>query len=221
MAAISFAYEPCGQEAFRVQRDLEDHGIRGTFFLAPTDLLDNPLAWRTAVERGHEVGNADLVGMTTEGRLPNWTRRMIEDDLAMSEELFDEWAPSSHGRVVASPGKFLECADGDYADILESRFSFVRTEQRGVNHPVFCRPKGLLHLAVSDALVSDTMAELERAIELGAWAILSFDLKSPGVDEVHGTMLESLPRAFEHVHWAPIGTIASQVAQFHARFSVR
>lgn len=220
-AAISLAYEPCGPEAYRIQRQLDGIGVRGTFFLAPTDLLDNPLAWRDAVARGHEVGNADLVGMTDEGRLPNWTRRMIQDDLVMSEELFAEWAPTSVGRVAALPGRFLECADGEYGDLLESHFAFLRSTQRGVNHPVFCRPKALLHLPVGEALVADTMTELERAVELGAWTILSFDLKSEGVGDVHATMMESLPSAFDRVLWAPIGTIANQVANFHARFSVR
>jgi hypothetical protein len=220
-AAISVAY--LGSPTFALPKlaFLARHGLAATAFLNPTELLDEPEKWRTVTLLGHEVGGGSLLGLTHDGRLTNWTRQMILDDLVLSEDLYDSLSPSRFSRPIAAPGPILECADGSYEDLLTNRAAFVLTSHRGVNHPVFCHPGRLSHLAVGEAPLSQTWSEVDEGIQKGAWVIVSFDLGQPAQAELHDEVIEELARRSQGLLTGCVGEVGAEILDFRFKLSLR
>src|ERR1019366_9040706 len=56
--------------------------ISATFFVRPEVLVLESVRWRFVRAAGHEFGNGCLLGVTDDGRLPNWTYATIEIELS-------------------------------------------------------------------------------------------------------------------------------------------
>lgn len=126
-AAISLAFDGGLPEHFElVAPALEEHGLKGTFFVTVPALLDNPAKWKRLADSGHEIASHSLRGVSEDGRLTAWNFDMLRDDLRMTEKGIAEIceAPVTS---FALPGEFTECAEGDYRPILTRLYSAIRS----------------------------------------------------------------------------------------------
>lgn len=125
---LSLAYEGLPPDELRLVREaLLAIEARATFFVNPPKVLDNLADWQHLVEDGHEIGNAALSGVSLSGELVNWTLRMLEQDLHMTQSFLDDLFAEHAVPVFAYPGPFTRCADGDYRSVVEGMFALAIT----------------------------------------------------------------------------------------------
>lgn len=121
---LSLAYEGLPPDELRLVREaLLAIEARATFFVNPPKVLDNLAIWQMLAEDGHEIANAALGGVSLSGELVNWTLRMLEQDLHMTQSFLDDLFAERAVSVFAYPGPFTRCADGDYRSVVEEMFA--------------------------------------------------------------------------------------------------
>lgn len=121
---LSLAYEGLPpDELVLVREALLAIEARATFFVNPPKVLDNLPIWQALADDGHEIANAALGGVSLSGELVNWTLRMLEQDLHMTQSFLDDLFAEHAVPVFAYPGPFTRCADGDYRSVVEEMFA--------------------------------------------------------------------------------------------------
>jgi peptidoglycan/xylan/chitin deacetylase (PgdA/CDA1 family) len=154
--------------------DLNDRGLKATFYLEPTHLLEQIVEWRSVAAVGHEIGNGCLLGACLpDGSLPAWTLEMILEELVASRELLADLLP---GRIstAALPWGKAECSESDdYAvDVIEA-MGPVRTGAVGFNDVQ--SPGHRLRMIPMVGLSGKQMVDVVRqAQDKEQWPILSF-----------------------------------------------
>ena len=130
-AAVSLTYDGgLPDHLVLVEPLLRTLALRSTFYLSATFFLENPRAWASMANQGHEIGNHSLFGVTgPRGELSNWTLEMVETDLQMTEALLRDNLPGPEERSFAYPGDNPTCAEGSYESVVEEHFRWVRTRQ--------------------------------------------------------------------------------------------
>lgn len=132
--AISLTYDGTSEEqARRIAPWLARLGFKVTFFVSAPGVLQAMEDWRKVVDLGHEIGNASLYRVSDEGRLPNWTLRMVEQDLHMTQEFLRDNLVGEEPISFALPGTDLTCANGNYHPIIAKQFSLVRGQEEKEN----------------------------------------------------------------------------------------
>jgi peptidoglycan/xylan/chitin deacetylase (PgdA/CDA1 family) len=123
---LSLAYEGLQVEDLRrALRVLDERGWRVTFFANPTAVLDCIVEWRALAGAGHEIGNGALGGVTLSGDLVNWTTRMVEQDLHMTQTFLEDTFGDAAVPIFLFPGRNSRSADGDYRTAVEGQFEFA------------------------------------------------------------------------------------------------
>lgn len=121
---LSLAYEGLPpDELLLVREALLALEARATFFVNPPKVLDNLATWQALADDGHEIANAALGGVSLSGELVNWTLRMLEQDLHMTQSFLDDLFGEHAVPVFAYPGPFTRCADGDYRSVVDGMFA--------------------------------------------------------------------------------------------------
>lgn len=107
---------------------LDEHEVKGTFFVTVPALLENPSGWKRAAEAGHEIASHSLYVATQDGALEAWNLEMLREDLRMTEKGIAEICevPVSS---FALPGKSTECAEGDYLAVLAKFYTSIRGKE--------------------------------------------------------------------------------------------
>lgn len=125
---LSLAIDGLPPDELRAAGDaLAEADVRATFFVNPPKVLDNLAAWQALAEAGHEIANAALSGVSLSGELVNWTLRMVEQDLHMTQSFLEDVFGERAVPVFAYPGPFTRCADGNYQEIVDSLFALAIT----------------------------------------------------------------------------------------------
>ncbi len=123
--AVSLMYEGGYPEHLHTVAPLLDVlEIRATFFLSPPAALKSLSNWKTIAQRGHEIGNACLHGVTLNGELPNWTLRTVEQDLYMTQNFLREMFPGQSPDSFLYEGHFADCAQGPYRELIDAEFAY-------------------------------------------------------------------------------------------------
>ncbi len=125
-----------------------DRSRKATLFTTPTQVLADPAAWRQFAEDGFEIGNACLLGVTDDGRVPNWTLRMIEQELFMAQQFFSDFFEGSPVQTFLYPGKQPWCAGGNYRHVVDEQYTFAVSQDLGIN----VEPFDVSYLAKATAL---------------------------------------------------------------------
>jgi len=218
--AVSLTYDGALPEHLDVAGPtLESLGFRGTFFLSPTRTLENVQGWQTMAEAGHEMGNGCLLGVSDEGRLPNWSLRMVEQDIHMTQAFFASIFPEAEPISFAYPGRVPQCEQGSYRRIVEEEFSYSRSAIPGDNR--FDESKRFFKVRdVTDKSVDELELWKERFLEEieddesePVWHILRFGKMFDG-ETNRLLLLHELCSTFLNSHrdkvWvAPMQTVAS------------
>lgn len=123
---LSLVYEADDAEfidsAIKVLAEL---GWQGTFFANPATVLESIGEWRALADAGHEIGNGALSGVTLSGELVNWTVRMIEQDLHMTQTFLEDTFGCRAVSAFSYPGSRSICADGDYREMVDAMFEIT------------------------------------------------------------------------------------------------
>lgn len=98
--------------------------VTATFFVRPEVLVLESVRWRFVRAAGHELGNGCLLGVTDDGRLPNWTFATLEAELRDCGELLAELGQQNVASIYL-PGRFHVCADGRYRQKLQAVFDLT------------------------------------------------------------------------------------------------
>lgn len=154
---------------------LEEAGLKGTFYCEPALLLENLPEWASVLACGHELGNGSLHGAVLEdGSLPGWSLQMVEEDVSEARALIEDLFPEQKAHSFGFPWG-LGLSDGlDVSPAVREVYSVVRLGTYGVNVPpvdtqrVLCVP--------CDGLDSLELVSLaRRSAEDGAWVVFSFE----------------------------------------------
>ncbi len=150
--------------------------LHATFFVSPTDVLRDVVNWRNLINDGNAVGNGCLNGVTDDGVLPNWTSKMIEQELHMAQTFLEDMFVSHDVDCFMAPGRNLSCADGNYASILEQSYRYIITRWGGVNGCSqnlqalrSCRVDQALTTPNADGWTILRLHSLDELDEVGTW----------------------------------------------------
>ena len=213
-AAISICYDGGLATHLNLQPLLEELDVRATFLLSTTHLLDNPQGWQGMATCGHEIGSHTLYGVTEHGALFVWNRQMIGDDIDFSNDLFRELF-GQVPQVFALPGGSTHCAEGEYLQVVQDRFTYVRSERRETNDPRRYDPKFLGSFPL-DMPTIDLTGAISVGIKQGHWIILRADR----LPRDHEALISSL--AIQDDLWiAPVGQVGEWLAPKNRNASVR
>jgi|GEM_PF-7134113 len=170
-AAVSLAFDGGLPEHVElVAPALDEHGLKGTFFVTVPNLLENPAKWKRLAENGHEIASHSLKGVTENGKLTAWTFDMLRDDLRMTEKGIAEIceAPVTS---FALPGEETECNEGDYKPILTHLYTAIRSP---LSHPNPGVETDLLN--VGSLFWEDLVGQIESYLpEHGHWNVIVFE----------------------------------------------
>ncbi len=221
--AVSLTYDGALPEHLDVVGPTLQHlGLRGTFFLDPARTLENVQAWEALSEAGHEMGNGSLLGVSDDGRLPNWTLRMVEQDLHMTQGFFGSIFSQGEPTSFAYPGRVPMCSQGSYRGVVNAEFINARSAVHGANRPSDSRQ----FLKVRD-IGSYSQEELqtwrESVVNFAddpksefVWHVLKFGKmfygESNGALMIHELVASFLASQQERIWVAPLHTVAEAVA---------
>lgn len=154
---------------------LEECGLKGTFYCEPALLLESLPEWAHVLACGHEIGNGALHGaVLDDGSLPGWSLQMVEDDVAEAKALIDDLFPEQKRHSFAFPwGAAL--SDGlDVTPAVHGVYEVVRSGVHGVNK-LPPNPKHVLCVHCDDYDAHEMVELAKQALESSTWVVFSFD----------------------------------------------
>jgi len=226
-AAISLTYDGgLPDHLLLAEPLLRTLGLHATFYLSATFFLENPRAWASMADQGHEIGNHSLFGVTgPRGELPNWTLEMVGTDLQMTETLLHDNLPGPAERSFAYPGDLPITAEGSYESVVDRHFKWARTRQDGLNHAVFCNLRSLLAVSSFGQSGAGLVERAEEAMDLGAWCVFVFEGLGVGATSCgegdHEVLLRHLASQGDDLYIAPVRDVAGYVSSVRDRMTVR
>lgn len=203
---------------------LYKHRLKATFFASPPKVLENVDGWKRAHADGHEIGNGSLLGVSDDGRLPNWTPRMVEQDLHMTQEFLSDLT-GDEPTSFAYPGSDPTCAAGNYRPTVDERFAFARSGETGVNGlDADLQFLKFLDAPAWSAIEFDEwrrsfLANLESEKVEPSWTILRFGKLFDGTSNhqliIHELICTLLSAEAERLWIGPLSEIAQGLSQHH------
>lgn len=215
----------------RVAPLLEDHGLRGTFYVPchPRFLAEADL-WRTVADAGHELGNHTIfhpcrnagAWLDPAYDMIKYTARRWCDEVAVANGILRmidgrdtrSFGNTCHDNIIGQPGDGLTVES-----LAPAYFVAVRGEHTG-------RPAGLepaprwfnLGTRGIDGCVFDELRpELEALEQTGGWLIYTLHGVGPRDHALHMTdpehlrLLEWLAARRDTLHTAPVRDIAGHL----------
>ena len=207
---------------------LEEHELLGTFYVNPSDAwIETVAPWRSAADRGHEIGNHTLrhpcsenFSFVTPGAgLESMTLAEIEADIEESERRLSAALPAHGERSFCYPCYQSFVGRGEnrasYVPIVAKRFLAGRGWGEWANDPALCDLAHVGSWPCEGASAAEMIGEVAGALAQGRWAILTFH----GIQEDHLTVAESdfrelcahLARSRDRIWTAPTATIARHI----------
>jgi peptidoglycan/xylan/chitin deacetylase (PgdA/CDA1 family) len=225
--AVSLSFDDARPSQLEGARVLEDHGLRGTFYVLPSGLATAPDRWRSVVQSGHEIGNhsnthpcSGNFAFAATNALEDKTPRDIAADVDAATALIQELV-GVEPRTFAYPCGQSFTGRGQhrqsYVPIIAERFLAGRGYGSEVgNLPERC------DLAYLDAYTVDGLdaAELRSLVTAGMrrgeWVIMAgHDIGRDGPQTVSTRELDALCRSLagdDRVWVAPVAEVAERLA---------
>lgn len=227
--AVSLSYDdsvPVHHQ--RVAPLLEQHGLRGTFYLMAKNLGDTD-AWKGVAARGHELGNHSLFHpcrrdpgnvswLADHYDLSSYAPERFRDELAVANlllDLLDGGKPRSYGNNCTNLTIGLGDGEQPMDPILDELFVAARgaitNQPVDPAQPAFTR---LGHFAGDGRTYAQLRAEIELSCVRGGWAIYMFHGVGVGThslfiaDEEHRQLIEWLAQRRDSIWTAPVVDVA-------------
>ncbi len=181
--AISLSYDGADPSHLEIVLPcLSDLGLRGTFYVTEAGLLENPQAWQTAQNEGHEIACHSLLeAADAYGNLPKWTLENVEADLRQARHLFTELFPRQADCSFAYPGVEATCmlvpyqlTPVPYRPVVERLFQVARSAREGLIAPADANVLDLESIDCRDLTLNDLIVAAEATLFDFRWAIYAF-----------------------------------------------
>jgi peptidoglycan/xylan/chitin deacetylase (PgdA/CDA1 family) len=229
VCAVSLSYDdavPVHHQ--RVAPLLEQHGLRGTFYLL-VRAIDNSEAWKRVAARGHELGNHSLFHPCRRDAanarwladyydLADYTPGRFRDELAVANlvlDLLDGGRPRTYGNncthLTIGRGEQEQPMDPILAPMFVAARGTITNQAVDPARPVFTR---LGHFNGDNKTFAQLRAEIESARASGGWIIYMFHGVGAGThnlfiaDEEHRQLIEWLDRERGSIWTAPVVDVA-------------
>ena len=228
--AVSLTYDDSLSVHHRVVAPLlDEHGLRGTFYLSIHNLRDFD-AWKGVAARGHELGNHSLFHpcrrdpperfdwLAEEYDLANYSGRRFQDELALASkvlDMLDGGRPRSYGNNCCNLTIGRGDAEQPMDPILEKLFVAARgtvtNQPVDPAKPLFTR---LGHFSGDGKTFAQLRAEIEDARARGGWIIYMFHGVGKGThkllieDDEHRALVEWLGKERGSIWTAPLVDVA-------------
>ncbi|MCW5937751.1 MAG: polysaccharide deacetylase family protein [Fimbriimonadaceae bacterium] len=175
---VSLTYD--GTQACHIHKVLpvlERTGLKATFYAEPSLALDHASVWRQVVEAGHELGNGTLVSAALpDGSLPAWTVDMVQSEVLEADQMLREVFPAQRSFSFAFPWGPPRCAENvDYSQAVARNHPVCRTGILGFNPLPDVDLTAIKCVPMIGASFSGMTDVVRAAIDLGHWAVLSYD----------------------------------------------
>lgn len=181
--AISLSYDGADPSHLEIVLPcLSEHGLKATFYVTSTGLLENPRAWQAAQNDGHEIAcHSFFEAADAFGNLPKWTLENVESDLRDARKLITELFPRQSGFSFAYPGVEAMCLTvpydpkpTSYRPVVDRLFEVARSAREGIADPRSCDIHVLESIDARDLIKEDLVSAGETATLEGRWAIFAF-----------------------------------------------
>jgi peptidoglycan/xylan/chitin deacetylase (PgdA/CDA1 family) len=230
-AAVSLSYDDSVPvHHLHVAPLLEQHGLRGTFYLSMWN-LESPEAWKGVAAKGHELGNHSLFHPCRKTPGQNWlaaeydltayTPKRFRDELALANkmiDLLDGGKPRTYGNnctnLTIGRGEAETPMDPILAGLFVAGRGNITNQPVSPDTVVFTR---LGHYSGDGKTFAQMRAEIEAAREKGGWIIYMFHGVGPGThnlfvaDEEHRQLLEWLAQERASLWTAPVVEVAQHL----------
>jgi peptidoglycan-N-acetylglucosamine deacetylase len=227
MGAVSLTFDDAmGCHVSRVAPVLEAAGLRGTFYVNPTERFASWVEqWKPLAAAGHEIGSHTVThpcscnfSFITDGGLEARTLADIETDIIESNRRLD-------GHFGATPRSFgYPCyqtwvgkgpTHESYVPVVARHHLAARARGEAANHPVHADLHALWSWPCERMSAAEMIGLVESCAAEGRWGILTFH----GVGEGHLAVGETdfqalcahLARNRERLWTAPVIDIAQAV----------
>lgn len=227
--AVSLSYDdsvPVHHQ--RVAPLLEQHGLRGTFYLL-VRAIDNPDAWKQVAARGHELGNHSLFHPCRRDAgnarwlaeyydLADYTPGRFRDELAVANlvlDLLDGGRPRTYGNncthLTIGRGDQEQPMDPILAPMFVAARGTITSQPVDPAKPVFTR---LGHFNGDNKTFAQLRAEIEAVRARGGWIIYMFHGVGAGThplfveDAEHRQLIEWLDQERASIWTAPVVDVA-------------
>jgi len=162
---------------------LDKHGVKGTFFVSPENIVQHIDAWKVALENGHEIGNHTTthpcsVNFGWYGRktLENYSLTDISNDINTANKIIEEMLgvkPVSFaypcGQTFVGMGENTK----SYVPLVSSMFESGRLYSSGSVNPVFCDLAQLPAESIDNKTADQIIDLIKIAQQKGQWLILT------------------------------------------------
>lgn len=237
-AAVSLSYDDSlPVHHLHVAPLLEQHGLRGTFYLSMWNLAE-PEAWKAVAAKGHELGNHSLfhpcrrhpgnaAWLSADYDLGAYSPKRFRDELALANkmiDLLDGGKPRSYGNnctdLTIGRGAEETPMDPILAELFVAGRGNITSTPVDPARPVFTR---LGHYNGDSKTFAQMRAEIEAAREKGGWIIYMFHGVGPGThnlfvaDEEHRQLLEWLAQERATLWTAPVAEVAQHLKATSAK----
>ena len=212
---------------------LEDHGLRGTFYLVPNGIRweRNLPRWQEVAKNGHEIGNHTLSHICSLGfldapggapALEGLTLEAIEQDILAAEARLQEAFPAHGPRSFCYPCYQDFVGRGatrqSYVPIVARHFVAARGLGEVPNHPATCDLHYLWSWPAERMDHHKLIGLAEACAAQGRWGIFTFH----GVGEGHLPIARHdlelfcahLARNADRLWVAPVATVAVRIAEW-------
>ncbi len=211
--AVTLAYCSATPEHLALLSPFHDStDFRATFFLNPTNLLDDPAAWKE-MSGGNEIGNHCLHDVTRGGSLLNWTFDMVEQDVKESNDLIAE-ITGARCRSFALPGWSTACAEGDYHGAIRRLNPYVASERREANDWKSC---DLGYVGTFPLEQINPATIIDQARKDRGWVVF----RIANIDDALRRVLETLEFAAQDLWVAPFGDVADRIASLQRTLELK
>jgi peptidoglycan/xylan/chitin deacetylase (PgdA/CDA1 family) len=239
VAAVSLTFDDgMRSQLERAVPILEEHGLRGTFYLNPRgdDWEERLAPWRAVAARGHELGNHTCHHPCSRAFRDDPRARGLEDmtleELAQDIDLAEERLRLLSGvarRSFAYPCYHAHVGEGrtrqSYVPLVAARFVAARNKGEVPNHPATCDLHFLWSFPAERMSGAELVGLAERAAREGRWTILTFHGVHEGHLPVADVDLRELCRHLastrDRIWTAPVAEVAEAVASWRERTGVR
>ncbi len=226
-AAVSLTYDDgLDSQIENAAPDLEDAGLKATFFLTQENVDERLREWQAIHKRGHEVGNHSMTHPCDLRRCT--TETFGEQQIAPMEAYLDENFGADRFRSYAYPCGFIGLGEGSlrlriarYEHALRGRIDAARTVSGLPNDPLRIRADRFKLHGYEPTWFVDGAGRaaryVRRTMAEGGWAILVFHdvVKTRRADgetsrAAHRAILDWLTD--QPVWCAPLGAVFEHVA---------
>ncbi len=191
-AALSLTFDDARTSQVDVGLSLlEKLGVRATFYVTPDTVRERLDGWKSAVARGHEIGNHTLSHPCT-GNYPAFRFRSLEEmNLEGMTAEIDGATAAIVELLSVTPSTFAyPCGQTfvgrgadvkSYVPLVAARFATGRKWlSEDSNDPAFADPVQLLSMESDGKSFADLKTLLDKAREEGRWLILTGHEIGPG-----------------------------------------